>query len=456
MAVPIAHWKMNDDAATTFVTDSIDSNNGTAKRNTDIISVDGKINTALSFGVDDNLVAHWKMNDNLATTNVIDSIGNYNGTSVRNTDLMSDTGKINESLQFNGISDKINTGFNPSGVLDPLNTSLAAWYYWDGSTDEQHIITNTWKLGIANRHVRIYLAPPSVIQNVWTTAFLRENDWNHVVASSDSESVKVYVNGVLVGESSGPNVGFNNDEFDIGAYNGSTLFFNNKMDDIRVYSKSLSQEEVTGLYNSDKGTEEVFPDYINCGNDSSLDFDASVSHTFTAWVKTADGDTTQVIMAKEGGGKGYRMEIHHNNIVLKNPNGYVFRQSQTGFPNNEWVFLTAVLTDSFEIKFYINGVDAGINSEVLTTWNDDTTSSVIIGSNTGNHLFYTGAIDDVRIYNEELTQSDITQLYSLGAIKLNIADNFKDVANIKINIGDSWKGVTSMKQNIGGVWKDVF
>ena len=52
-----------------------------------------------------NLIAHWKMNDNLATTNVIDSVGSNNGTLTGgNSEDFSTTGKINNSIIFEVLS----------------------------------------------------------------------------------------------------------------------------------------------------------------------------------------------------------------------------------------------------------------------------------------------------------------------------------------------------------------
>jgi len=46
----VGHWKMNDNAADTIVEDiSGNGNDGTAQRNTEDMSVAGKINEALSF-----------------------------------------------------------------------------------------------------------------------------------------------------------------------------------------------------------------------------------------------------------------------------------------------------------------------------------------------------------------------------------------------------------------------
>lgn len=57
-------------------------------------------------------IAHWKLNDNIATTNVIDEIGSFDGIAQQNTNLLSVTGLVNNALTFNGSSDYIELGIN--------------------------------------------------------------------------------------------------------------------------------------------------------------------------------------------------------------------------------------------------------------------------------------------------------------------------------------------------------
>ena len=65
-------------------------------------------------------IAHYKLNDNLATDVVIDETGNNNGTAQQNTEDISTVGKINGALTFNGSSDFINI----DGVLASAKTAL--------------------------------------------------------------------------------------------------------------------------------------------------------------------------------------------------------------------------------------------------------------------------------------------------------------------------------------------
>ncbi|KKN33967.1 hypothetical protein LCGC14_0798490 [marine sediment metagenome] len=70
--------------------------------------------------VPNGLVAHWKLDDDLATTDVIDSSGNvHHGTLVGgdNTQDVNTAGKVSDAFQFNGVDDYVGTG-------DPFQSTL--------------------------------------------------------------------------------------------------------------------------------------------------------------------------------------------------------------------------------------------------------------------------------------------------------------------------------------------
>ena len=54
----------------------------------------------VSNAVISNPVSHYKMNDNVTSTTVIDSMGVNNGTAQQNTSVLHTTGKIDGALSF--------------------------------------------------------------------------------------------------------------------------------------------------------------------------------------------------------------------------------------------------------------------------------------------------------------------------------------------------------------------
>src|ERR1035437_8039204 len=57
------------------------------------------------------IVAHWKMNDNSANTDVVDNIGANTGTAQQFTNILT-TAKVDRALMFDGTSDRVITNGN--------------------------------------------------------------------------------------------------------------------------------------------------------------------------------------------------------------------------------------------------------------------------------------------------------------------------------------------------------
>jgi len=97
--------------------------------------------------------------------------------------------------------------------------------------------------------------------------------------------------------------------------------------------------------------------------------------------------------------------------------------------------------------YYSYGGVADLWSEAWTAGNiNDIDFGVVIAVNMqANGRAY---IDHIRI--------KVYYTEAVSNMKINIADEFKDVDSIKINIGDVWKDVIKIQINIGDVWKDVF
>jgi hypothetical protein len=80
-----------------------------------------------------------------------------------------------------------------------------------------------------------------------------DGNWHHVVGVADSSNLilKLYVDGNLVATSSyGGSTQIGNSELNIGRNPGATFqVFNGVIDEVRIYNRALSAEEVKILYN---------------------------------------------------------------------------------------------------------------------------------------------------------------------------------------------------------------
>ncbi len=86
---------------------------------------------------------------------------------------------------------------------------------------------------------------------------LKPDTWYHVVGTFDDEALKVYLDGELVGEKATPNNGpvmvWNDNNIEIGGRpdtNGGANLYKGLLDELVVYDRALSAEEVETVMNS--------------------------------------------------------------------------------------------------------------------------------------------------------------------------------------------------------------
>ena len=86
----------------------------------------------------------------------------------------------------------------------------------------------------------------------------------------------------------------------------------------------------------------------------------------------------------------------------------------------EWPHVVAVndgTGDASGMHLYLDGVEITIvTGDTLGSNSILINQTVNIGAATGNGQYFTGKIDDARIYNRALTAAEIKQLYKLGTV----------------------------------------
>jgi hypothetical protein len=150
-------------------------------------------------------------------------------------------------------------------------------------------------------------------------------------------------------------------------------------------------------------------DMVNVADSASLDLTTGM--TIEAWVRpTALSGWRTVIMKENPGGLAYVLYGHDN---APKPSTYVRiagRSSSNGtggsaaLPLNTWTHLAATY-DGAAVRLYVNGVEAGnapVSGSLVTS-----TLPLRIGGNAVWGEFFSGLIDEVRIYNRALTAVQI-------------------------------------------------
>jgi len=224
-----------------------------AKRNGIPMRNIAKYGTLLNINA--GLVGWWKFDENTGTS-AYDSSGNGNTGTLTNGPTWT-TGKINSALSFDGFDDYVTIG-NASVFNNFADMTISVWIYLNGwgTWDPSVICRKDW---IYELHVmRDNKCLEFLTGDNWGGGALRTANnsltlgaWHHVVAVKDTATAKkyLYINGSLSasGGSGYAPTGSNTAPVEISGPSGRA--FDGKIDDVRVYNRVLSADDVTALYN---------------------------------------------------------------------------------------------------------------------------------------------------------------------------------------------------------------
>ena len=158
-------------------------------------------------------------------------------------------------------------------------------------------------------------------------------------------------------------------------------------------------------------------DYVELGNPTLLQLTGSM--TVSAWVNSAafPGDDAAIVSKRAGAEIGYQLDTTVDRgprtIGFKLTNssgGNMFRYGASTLQANTWYHVTGVYNAAAsELHVYLNGqLDDGTQLGTVTSTQQNSTANVNIGRRPGFSSFnHNGRIDDVRIYNRALTQTEI-------------------------------------------------
>lgn len=198
---------------------------------------------------------HYKLEDNAASTAVVDSAGNANGVSARNTNLMTVAGKITLGFDSTTAGDGINTG---SDVVGTGADTICGWF----SADTKGLGTSYGRL-FDNGKTQCYMnnsttqiACASNGATAITASSCLSTTLQHVCfARSATGAAVIYCNGASTGSGASGTPASGTGNLFIGSNTAAGQSLDGKLDDIRVFSKQLSSAEVAAIYNAGTGTQ---------------------------------------------------------------------------------------------------------------------------------------------------------------------------------------------------------
>jgi hypothetical protein len=494
------------------------------------------------------LVGYWTFDGkNMTNATATDSSGNGNHGTLTNLTSTSTNfiGKIGKGITFNGA-----TGV--SYVLVPYNASLdvatsggaiAMWFKNYRSVETGDIVrtyyrwqyhpntanTNGIHFGVGTvsgtnvpLKLRFMYGTGANVSVTATNIPLLVNKWYHGVATWDGTTVRLYLDGVEVATSSQTGVfswGYNVGGA-IGASisgSGSSLPCSCAVDDVRVYNRYITSQEVQAIYKLGGGTSVAKPQTpatqnigINSGLVGYWTFDGKNMTNATATDSSGNGNngtlTNMTATSSKATGKiGQALTFNgntqavliststtYNNMSLFTISAWIFPQGMGGnnagriidktdntTPSTGWSFQlndptnrrfqfviacssggsirritsnqslklntwTHVVakwdgtTSSNSIRLYVNGVEEQsyfLSQGCATSKLSDSALSVSIGNNSTNVRGFQGVIDDLRIYNRQVSDAEIYSLYKAGGGSPVASSQSVSTKNLGINSG---------------------
>jgi hypothetical protein len=218
-----------------------------------------------------SLLLHYKMNDDEANTTVLDASGNgLHGTlhGGVNTEDISESGKIDKALHFDGSADYILRAADAS--LPHNNLTVMAWLKSDVSSYETNIYPVAMYDSVGNKRMWALRITNGNQKYTWVTSadgvaiayeyfnVVVDTNWHHfaVLWNDTTKVARLLLDGTTLYTLSALSYSIGNlgSHLTIGGLS-SAGYFDGLIDDVRLYDEQLTLGQIKRIYNAGLGTE---------------------------------------------------------------------------------------------------------------------------------------------------------------------------------------------------------
>ena len=285
------------------------------------------------------------------------------------------------------------------------------------SSDQKYIITD-YKI-----NTNLQITPLNNKINLETPITINENeeiDLNIICMPETIFGITIYleneeINLPIMTEDFDPTYCYSDGLVGWWRFEENTLDSSNYNNHGTAYGENYTEGIIGKAYSFDGSTS-----YINCGNDSSLSSLDGLS--ISAWVKTDSFYGGIVVKGQEGTWQNneYGLRSSSNQIRFYITNEYNFGgldplidNTYTTLPTTDWFhYVARTSKDLGKLEVYINGQ---LVEETARTVNDlgGTKNRILYIGKGYSTTFFTGLLDEIRIYNKALTPEEIKEIYNL-------------------------------------------
>lgn len=358
--------------------------------------------------------------------NANDEIGTNEGT-VNGATLTTDRfGNANSAYSFDGVDDLIDIPTNDA-IPSSGPVSVSAWINYTAGSGN----LNWFKKGTGNgyglyvQNGTIFVITFDVIN--WNTGVtISPDQWHQIVFTFDGTTQRIYKNGALAASigagyqpaSNSAHIGRNFTGFEQG-------FFRGKIDELKIYNTALTGTQVLADYNASNSGAQQKPGSGNAisfdGQNDVIQVPNSTFNNFTMelWMNTSQPGPAPGGQAFSGvgilsadlgstnSGDFIPMALNGNFITFGTGDGSDNTlTSNRPVVDGNWHHVAVTRNQATgEKKIYVDGILAGVGSGSSLSYN--ASSSLFIGADFFDNVFYHGQLDEIRIWNTALTQAQI-------------------------------------------------
>lgn len=152
-------------------------------------------------------------------------------------------GDANKAISFNGTNAYLDIAKKHFTATNRL--TVAFWVNVPSASVSVRYFMMCSDFGVAHSPDGIGLAISVPVTNS-AKAVVTASTWHHIAGTYDGNIISIYLDGQLAESTTHPGtIAETDDELHIGHYN--TTYWEGKIDDVRIYSRVLTQEEIEAL-----------------------------------------------------------------------------------------------------------------------------------------------------------------------------------------------------------------
>ena len=416
-----------------------------------------------NYIIEDGLVAYYNFDGDYLDATANGNDGTNSGTVLNQAELtgtitgatFTSSSKVGKyAMSFDGIGDYISTpNVNSLDITDEI--TLSAWINFNDTPSNQYnsIISKYWsgyELYTRNYGEGIQMLLSGTTGNCYTTtgSGLTDENWHHVLSKFNGNYGEIWIDNTLeLNCSISGTIDTNTRALYIGSRETNN-YFNGSLDDVRIYDRALTTQEISDIYTSNdlandvrqsnanrfnfeegSGTttagqpiipldvQQVEFDGINDYVETSNLLDAN-TNTISFWYYLNEYEQNNGFIGNDRAvdrGFVFYMYSDKYRLQLRKPDdsGWYYDGTFGSIKTNTWTYITMV-QDGTNLLVYEN------NNNILNT--TGTTSTIKVNGENfylgrsyyddTQQRFLNGSMDEVRIYDRALTTTEIETLYT--------------------------------------------